>query len=298
MHRFGAGDERGWEPPHFRRFTLGNFNPRANGHEPTADPDGEDLLIELKRVFNEQGPTTKIVVALDAPLLASNRALPQRKKSQKAGEVERRDCDRTWAARMMLSPSGWRNINIQPGAPLPPRIGAVVEKVTAEGFRLFLNPSSPVHDRLLIECFPNEVIWSAGVIGHCAAHTFDTMTAYKRMGKSRTVLPLEILERVCDYTLRPCLNLAGLNAEHWLSVFWGWLSSDRLFASDAEGQTGKCFDDAIDSMLSSLQPHPLLMVAATSTKETTHRTDTLLAPVYQHHSSSNHKFVQGALSRL
>lgn len=242
--------EDGWGLPEFRRVELTGFNPRAGESEPNADPDGEDLVTELKQVFKKQGVTTKIVVALDAPLLALERDLPRRKKSQKAGEVERRACDRVWAGSISLSPDGWRAINIQPGAPLPPRITAIVEKVTAAGFSLFLKPDFPLGNRLLIECFPNEVIWSAGVLGDCGGHSFASMTAYKQMGKSKTTLPLAILERVCDHTLRPCLEVAGMNADGWLSAFWGWLSKDRLFMSGREGKTGKGFDDAIDSMLS------------------------------------------------
>jgi hypothetical protein len=242
--------EDGWALPEFRRVELTRFNPKAEEWEPNADPDGGALLIELNRVFEKQSDMTKMVVALDAPLLAVERGLPLRKKSQKVGEVERRACDRAWAAAVSLSPSGWTAINIQPGAPLPPRIAAIVEKVTVAGFTLFQKPEAPRSNRLLIECFPNEVIWSAGVLGHCGAHTFGSMTAYKRMGKCRTVLPRETLQSVCAHTVRPCLEVAGLDADEWMSAFWGWLSKDRLVVSGVEGKTGKCFDDAIDSMLS------------------------------------------------
>ncbi len=242
--------EDGWGLPEFRRVELTRFNAKAGEHEPNADPDGEDLVTELKRTFEAHSPTTKIIVALDAPLTAITRDLPRRTKSQKAGEVERRACDRAWGTGVSLSPKGWTAINIQPGAPLPPRIAVVVQKIAAAGFGLFSKPGSPIHNRLLIECFPNEVLWSAGVLGHCDAYTFASMTAYKQMGKSKAVLPLEIIEKVCRHTLRPCLDMAGLNADGWLSAFWGWLSKDKLFVSGHEGKTGKGFDDAIDSMLS------------------------------------------------
>jgi hypothetical protein len=148
------------------------------------------------------------------------------------------------------SPPGWRAINIQPGAPLPPRIAAVVEKLAAAGFGLYLRPEVPLSKRVLIECFPNEVIWSAGALGCFGKSTFNSMVAYKQMGKSRTVLPLDLLEGVCAHTLRPCLEVAGLNAEAWFSSFWKWLSADQFVVSGGVGTTGKCFDDAIDSMLS------------------------------------------------
>jgi len=108
----------------------------------------------------------------------------------------------------------------------------------------------PRSDRLVIECFPNEVIWSAGVLGHCGKYTVASMVAYKRMGTKNTVLPLDLLERVCAHTVRPCLEVAGLNADAWMAPFWNWLVQDRSIVSGAEGVTGKTFDDAIDSMLS------------------------------------------------
>ncbi|MBN9519458.1 hypothetical protein J0H58_13200 [bacterium] len=247
---FALRTEDGWTLPEFRRVDLTGFNAAAGKSEPNADPDGEDLIVELKHLFEKHGAATKIVVALDAPLLAVERGLPRRKKSQKVGEVERRAADRAWATSVSLSPKGWRAINIQPGSPLPPRIASVVEKLVTAGFSLYLKPDSPLKDRLLIECFPNEVIWSGGVMGRCGSYTFASMTAYKQMGKCGTVLPLGLLEQVCTHTLRPCLELAGLNADGWLSRFWDWLSKDEVVVTGVEGATGKCFDDAIDSVLS------------------------------------------------
>jgi hypothetical protein len=246
---FARRDRDGWSIPEFKRITLTCFNPNASECEPNADPDGNDLATELVGIIEKQGPKTRVVVALDAPLIAMKSALPKRKKSPKVGEVERRACDREWAVSVSLSPKGWRSINILPGAPLPPRIAKVIKKIRKAGFEMYIEPSATCHDRLLIECFPNEVIWSAGVLGHSDNFTFGSMAAYKQMGKSKAVLPLATLRQICEHTFRPCLQLTTIDVDEWISAFWNWLVTDDHFVFGHEGKTGKGFDDAIDSML-------------------------------------------------
>jgi len=241
----------GWEKPRFTRLDLNDsFDAEADAHTPNSDANGEMLLARLENVIEAYHDVKNVVVALDAPLLARERGLPPRRKSQRAGEVERRECDRAWASKVSLSPRGWKGINIQPGAPLPPRIRAIVETLEQSGFCLYVEPAKPLRERVLIECFPNEVIWSAGVLGRCSSFTYPSMTAYKRMGKSKTVLPLTILESIVAHTIKPCLDVAGLSGGEWFDAFWQWLREDAAFVRGSEGITGKGFDDAIDSMLS------------------------------------------------
>ena len=242
---------QGWGPPEFQRVRLSGFKDQTKPTEANSDPNGKDLLSGLEQVFEKYKPLGNVVVALDAPLMALDRGLADRSKKQKKGEVKRRGCDDAWAASVSLSPNGWKqNVNIQPGAPVPSRITAIVKELTRKGFKLYITPDLPLSDRVLIECFPNQVIWSAGVLEHCGESTFRSMVAYKAMGKHKTVLPLRILRDVCSHTLRPCLEVAGLNVHDWLSSFWKWLTTEQVIVGGIEGVTGKSFDDAVDSMLS------------------------------------------------
>jgi hypothetical protein len=249
---FAVKTKTGWSLPEFKRVELTRFDSEAEPTVPNADPDGRDLVSELKKAIERHKGVTSVVIALDAPLMSVERDLPPRRKAQRVGEVERRACDREWAKSVSLSPAGWRAINIQPGSPIPPRISDVVAHLKAENFGLYTESEAKPEQRTLIECFPNEVIWSAGILGSPRRASFASMVGYKVMGKHKTALPCDILETVCAHTLLPCLDVAGLNSERWLTAFWSWLSSDQFFKSGVEGVgvTGKCFDDAIDSMLS------------------------------------------------
>jgi hypothetical protein len=243
--------KEGWGKPEFQRVTLTGFKEKAKPAEPNSDPNGQDLLAGLKEVLKRHEGIRNVVVALDAPLMAIEYGLGDRCKKPKKDDVKHRQCDKAWSKMASLAPTAWKgNLGIQPGAPVPSRIAAIVKELTSNGFILYTKPDCPLSDRVLIECFPNEVIWSAGVLECYAKCSFASMVAYKRMGKAKTVLPLSILKDVCFHTFQPCLQVAGLKAE-WASDFWKWLTTERDgIVCDSEGVTGKCFDDAIDSMLS------------------------------------------------
>ncbi|MCE9557116.1 MAG: hypothetical protein K8T91_27530 [Planctomycetes bacterium] len=252
---FARKEIDGWGKPQFRRIKLTGLNRKAELSEPNADAHGHDLIAGLADVLREYEYTGNVVVALDAPLMAFQHDLPPRLKAEKSkqqGNVKRRVADREWGTSLSLSPKGWREFAIQPGAPLPPRISAIVENLQKQFHFSLYSPSESLNGRLLIECYPNEVIWSAGVIrNHEMPISRESMCAYKKMGKKNIVLPIDILQKVCDHTLRPCLQLTSVNVDDWLIAFWEWLSNDQTFALDNRfGKTGKCFDDSIDSMLS------------------------------------------------
>jgi hypothetical protein len=256
---FATKSERVWSLPQFQRIDLGNFNPDAEPTEPNADPNGHELINAIISIVEAHQDVQSFVVALDAPLLAIDREpeLPARRKSQKSGEggkVERRLCDKAWAVAMSMSGPGWNNANIQPGAPLSPRIKTLVENFAdpQHGFHVYQN-GNPAGDRLIIECFPNEVIWSAGILNFAPDACYDSMAAYKRMGRKTVRLPLNILQQICAHAVKPCLNCAGLDTDEWFESLWNWMLSEhgRVRCDHTnEGKTGKCFDDAIDSMLS------------------------------------------------
>lgn len=243
-----------WSCPRIERVRLTEFDSEANDQTPNSDPAGTDISSAIRSIIHQHADIDNVVIALDAPLRAVSNcqhSTPRRKKPRK-GEVGHRGCDKRWAQQITISPKGWRNAKIQPGAPIPTRINSIVDSLTADKFALYDKPGQPIPKRVLIECFPNEVIWSAGVLGHCQCGTYSTMTAYKRMGKNKAVLPLGILEQVFRHTATPCLTVARKLNEGWLDHLWEWLENDEGIVHSCEGRTGKRFDDAVDSMLALL----------------------------------------------
>ncbi|MCA9247910.1 MAG: hypothetical protein KDA42_12360, partial [Planctomycetales bacterium] len=175
-----------------------------------------------------------------------DRTKSNKRRNKNKKEKARRDCDKQWQECMSASVAGWRSARIQPGAPLPIRITNIVTGLTKVDFKAYVAPDQEPNQRTLIECFPNEVIWSAGVLGFCGNYTYASMVAYKQMGKSKTILPSEILKAVFSHTVRPCLKVAGM-PDDWHDACWERLS--KVAAVKNEGSTGKAFDDAIDSLL-------------------------------------------------
>ena len=240
----------GWENPTFTRIDLQGYRAKARDDEPNADPKGEQLVGAINKLLIARITCGEVVIALDAPIKALPRNLPPRNKSQRAGEVERRQCDREWANKVRNSPLGWRNANIQPGAPIPPRVVAIVSLLNRLGFVLYKDPNTRRSEKTLIECFPNEAIWSAGVLGYCDGWSYPNMTTYKRMGKIKAAMPTHLVKEFAHHTLKPCLQAANLPEDNWFGAFWQWISQDENVVRNGKGVAGKCFDDAIDSMIS------------------------------------------------
>ena len=164
---------------------------KARDTEPNADPDAALLVEALKGVLAEHQNVPHVILALDVPLKAKDHKLPDRKKSkkQKGGnkELEYRLCEDAWIAEQRKSPDGWRNVEVMPGAPLFPRIVQLVRHLTGLGFAMYRHPWTDSPRLTLVECFPNEVIWSAGVLGFAGNLTAASLRAYKRLGKLRQI---------------------------------------------------------------------------------------------------------------
>lgn len=238
-----------WSKPEFRRINLNDLAVEdADETTPNADPEGK-LLVEaiMKEVATAE--IENVVIALDAPLLAKERCLESRFKKPKKGQVERRDCDKAFGVAISSSPKGWKDPKVQPGAPLPSRISAIVAKMEENEFSVFqTKKNSP--PRLLIECFPNEVLWSAGVQGECPDMDYKTIAAYKRVGKNKASFPIQMLKEIATLAIEPCVNLLPVETAEWTSAYWNWLSKDKTIVKEKIGVAGKAFDDSVDSLLS------------------------------------------------
>jgi len=110
----------------------------------------------------------RVVLALDMPVLALDEGMTRPKKNYDEGEKggEYRQCDKGWRESKKASPAGWRNVNIMTGAPIVPRVRCLITKLEEMEFEVFTSDSR-TPDKVLIECFPNETIWSDSGRSEC-----------------------------------------------------------------------------------------------------------------------------------
>ena len=248
----------GWSDLSIKRVDLNeSYNPEADPYTPNADPNAATLLAEIRKIVGDESRELKAVIALDAPLLARDRPdLPRPRKAHEEGTKGGvyRECEVVWQKRKRQSSSRWRQIKVLAGALQTPRLKHLVSGLEMLGLPVYRHPCIREIRGVAVECFPNEVIWSAGVLGHAADLTWASLQAYKRLGDKPIRLPSPVFNALWPYTLRPALNAASLDdrtINRWLSSFGQWLHNDGVVTDDpAEGAAGKKFDDAMDSVLS------------------------------------------------
>ena len=245
-----------WGNLSLRRIDLNKtYNQDANEFTCNADPNADLLMEGILSVIGQNDKVDQVVIALDMPVSANDDGMKPPKKAYKEGEKggEYRQCDIAWLRCKKSSQTGWRSVNIMTGAPIAPRIKALLSHLENANFDVF-DTTSDVGNRIVFECFPNEILWSVGVLGLADGFTFKTLQLYKSIGKYKTPLPEEVFHNVWQLPITLALKLAGLPAsaiDTWQEAFAEWLTRDGVFdASTKVGQTGKQFDDAIDSVLS------------------------------------------------
>lgn len=248
--------EGNWSELSLKRVDLNpSYKQDPDPHKPNSDPNADLLVSSIMEVVESHEQFGNVVLALDMPILANDEGMKSPKKAYAQGEAggAYRQCDRVWMDSKKLSPAGWRNVNIMTGAPIAPRIKALVSKLEANAFSV-LGKTPDMGERVLFECFPNEILWSTGMLGLAEGLTFDTLQLYKSIGRNNLPLPQQFFHALWKLPVELALSAAGLSDEtitRWHSQFLSWLVSDQTFnASTKIGRTGKKFDDAIDSVLS------------------------------------------------
>lgn len=252
-----------WGNMELRRVDLTERdNPDADDLTANADAEADLLVDAVRDALSRFATVPHVVLAGDVPMMATARPelpTPNKKKERRQKDVEcksvgYRQCDLKWQAECSNSPPRWRDVQILPGAPLYPRIEKLVAKLQAIGFKLYQHPCNIHSAHTLLECFPNEVLWSAGVFGHADTLTAASLRAYKRIGKLNVRLPSDAFLALCRHTLFPAMRAACLDhktCERWYEAFLGQLRHDKVVTDDpAEGRSGKSFDDCVDSVLS------------------------------------------------
>lgn len=217
------------------------------------DRDAKITSAKLQQVFNGLGQGRRILLAIDAPLQASMRDLPVRAPVPTKGSVQRRACENTLSCKREKidkafgGANGWHP-NIQPGAPLAPRVQALLDGLS--GTLTVWTPDAAHEPRIAIECFPAEAIWAAKRLDWFPQGvTAEMAKAYKKQkGKQLSVQEVrDIVEgilcpfgQVCegsqwqDRVVRPLLE--------YILADSGWRKLENY-------PGGKMLDDVVDSMI-------------------------------------------------
>jgi hypothetical protein len=251
-----------WDRLEIQRIDLnGTYNPKAGPTEPNSDPEAVTLLDGIAKLISNYTDVHRRVVALDVPCLAMDYGLPTPEKAPKREEGDEkqkcfRQCDDLWKVALGKSPRGWRHFKVLPGAPLYPRVTNLITGLGRLGFLLYGHCPTEETVNLLIECFPNEVIWSTGIVKTVRTGLNGwVMQLYKRLGEKRCLeMPADIFEGLWRHTLQAAFKATQLpddTVDSWLQSFRDWLILDgTLNKNTGHGVTGKKFDDAVDSVLS------------------------------------------------
>lgn len=220
------------------------------------DPDARLLLAAITALLQEYAPTTRILLAGDAPLQALPRPhLEPRCAKTVKGKVVRRACeDYLSAHRQRLDRDaggcqGWQP-NIQPGAPLAPRIIHLLAGLAQQGFTVW-TPADQCHDRLMLESFPAEAIWAMRRQGQYPAPlTVQDVKAYKR--QQRNLLTAAQVQALVHVTLDSFADATG-NAPRWRALVdaaLAWMLADDTWKTpDGYYRGGKLLDDVVDSLI-------------------------------------------------
>jgi hypothetical protein len=271
-------------PLKMRRVDLRKtFNPAAAATEPNCDADAGLVIAAVEEIVKGQQVAGCVVLAVDAPLRALDRPnLPprSRKLGSKAAGGEKvakglayRLCDEAAreGLRQDLGEGGWKHVwNIQPGAPLPPRVVALVAGLERLGFQLYTTPAHAPGRRVLIECFPGEALWALGVLGHFGKYRPGEAKEYKverwadpRLWGEPTAMGKRPWPDVMGWVYR---GLYGFGSREVLGVapevFSGWMAdltghvlADPMVTGKPgaprralRARRGKPLDDLVDSM--------------------------------------------------
>lgn len=140
------------------RFEINRVN--LNSHDLSSLQIYGAITQIITRTASDQ---TRIVIAIDAPLQsAGHEDLPAMREI--GGPVARRACEnylskhRQEIDEAARGSAGWQP-NIQPGAPIAPRISNLLTILQESGFAVWI-PQNNDSPRTVIEAFPAEAIWA------------------------------------------------------------------------------------------------------------------------------------------
>jgi len=220
------------------------------------DPQAVLLLQALTDLLRRYDTTTRIILALDAPVQTAPRPhlLPRIALPTK-GTVVRRASENHFSRhrqridKIAGGSAGWQP-NIQPGAPLAPRVISLLQGLQQQGISLWTLGNQ--HDnRLLLECFPAEAIWAMKRLGqyHAKLSAEEVKSYKKQQGKALTAndvrsLVHAALDAFAASTGQPMLWESLLeSALTWMLADETWQTKPGLYRG------GKLLDDVVDTMI-------------------------------------------------
>ncbi len=220
------------------------------------DCEATDLLAAIDKLLQGMPENGQTILALDAPIQAVERPnLPGRAALPGKGELKRRACEdhlsklRQCIDRTAGGSSGWHP-NILPGAPLPPRVSALLAGLEERGFVLWTRENQDV-PQLVIECFPAEAIWAMKRLGNFPAVIVASCAkAYKK--QERVLLTRDQVARLVHEVLDAFASASG-NPALWPELVQGvidWMLDDPAWLTNGHYRGGKLLDDVVDSMIS------------------------------------------------
>lgn len=151
------------------------------------DPRGACLTDEIIAIISRKGTGGQVVLALDAPLEAEVRdgERPRRKVFPR-GELSgarHRDCERELKRFFhAMSPDWARDVRVQPGAPLFPRVHSIVCALKARGFLVGAR-GRPIANATIVEVFPSASIAMNGAAGGYGGAKSSEVRRYKSAGR-------------------------------------------------------------------------------------------------------------------
>jgi hypothetical protein len=220
------------------------------------DPGAGQLLRAVEALLERHSAAGCVVFAIDAPIQAAHRpGLPTRAAMPPAGTITPRACEeylsqeRQRIDRAAGGANNWHP-NIQPGAPLAPRVMSLLAGLDRLGFRLWTEADRAAA-RLVIECFPAEALWAMKRLNRFeAALTAAKVKCYKdQEGNTLSA------QQVADLT-RTVLNAFAADSGH--PAVWkvlvehaiDWMCSDATWRNAPDQyRGGKLLDDVVDSMI-------------------------------------------------
>ena len=260
------GEQAG--PLQMRRVLLRTaYDPDAADTAANCDPDAALVLAAVEEAIVQHGGTGRLVMAVDAPLRALDRPhLPPRNRKAAKG-MEYRQCEQAARAGQQqdAGSGGWKHIwNIQPGAPLCPRVAALVAGLQRLNFELYTTPTTPVGQRVLFECFPGEALWTLGARGRFDDCQPGEAKEYKTERWADPRLwgrPAEGAWRTWPEVLGwVCRGVYGFGTpevlgtqpgfHRWMTDLAGHVLADGLIMDKAgrQARRGKPLDDLVESM--------------------------------------------------
>lgn len=218
------------------------------------DPNAVQLLKAINGLLQKYQGIKRVIFALDAPIQAVDRGLPVRSPNPSKGEVERRACEncldknRKNIERSVIGNNGWRP-NIQPGAPLAPRVVSLLNGLQKLGFSLWTRESQNA-EKIVIECFPAEAIWAIRQLGY---YPKSADPAYVKAYKNQKGIPLSAdqVESLIHRVLDDFTKVTGSTA-HWsilVDQTINQMLKEPTWKVNGCYRGGKYLDDAVDTMI-------------------------------------------------